>query len=118
MLTEKRKRGDIGEKRAEKFLRKRGFRVIDKNYQNKFGEIDLICRRGTCIHFVEVKTSFSWFNPEENMTKNKMFKIIKTANHYLMEKGIKHFSIYFDLVSVNFKKDKIALYPNINIDFN
>ena len=118
MITKNRIRGNLGEKKAEKFLVKRGFKIIDKNYQNKFGEIDIICKRGNCIHFVEVKSSFTSFMPEENMTKNKMFKILKTANYYLMEKGIMDFSIYFDLVSVNFKKQRVSLYPNINIDFS
>lgn len=118
MSTLKRRKGDLGEKKAEEFLKKRGFKIIEKNYQNKFGEIDIICRRGNNVHFVEVKSSFSSFLPEQNMTKNKMYKIIKTANYYLMEKGISELSIYFDLVSVNFNKRRVALYPNINIDFN
>ena len=118
MITKKRFKGNLGEKQAEKYLLKRGYKILEKNYQNKFGEIDIICRRGNSIHFVEVKSSFSWFAPESNMTKTKMYKILKTANYWLMEKGISELSIYFDLVSVNFKLKKVSLYPNINIDFN
>jgi len=118
MITQKRERGNLGESKAEMFLKRRGFRVTDKNYQNKFGEIDIICKRGNNVHFIEVKSSFTHYRPEQNMTKDKMFKIIKTANYYLMEKGLDYVNIYFDLVSVNFKRKTIALYPNINTDFN
>lgn len=116
MLTKNKLRGNLGELKAEKFLMKRGFKILNRNYQNKFGEIDIICRRGNCLHFIEVKSSFSYFQPEENMTKGKMNRILKTANQYLMERGITELSIYFDLVSVNFMKKKVALYPNVNID--
>jgi putative endonuclease len=116
MKTIKRVKGDLGEKKAEKFLRERGFRIVEKNYQNKFGEIDIICKRGNCLHFVEVKTSFTAFNPEENMTQNKMRKILRTANMYLFNKNLNDLSIFFDLVSVNFNKRVVRMYPNINND--
>ena len=54
MVTNIRKRGDVAEKKAGKFLKKRGFKIVAKNYQNKYGEIDLICKRGVCVHFVAV----------------------------------------------------------------
>lgn len=118
MFTEKRIRGNLGEKQAEKFLKRRGFRIIEKNYNNNFGEIDIICKKGNNVHFVEVKSSFSYFDPADNMTKSKMNKILKAANKYLMDKDLSEFSIFFDLVSVNFKKGRISMYPNINTDFN
>jgi putative endonuclease len=116
MITEKRKRGNMGEKKALQFLKTRGFKIIEKNYNNKFGEIDLICKRGGSIHFIEVKSSFTYYDPEENMTQRKMEKITKAANLYMLEKNIDQVSIFFDLICVNFKKRFVRLYPNINTD--
>ncbi len=116
MITEKRRRGDLGEKKALEFLRKRGFKIVQKNYQNKYGEIDIICKRGGGLYFMEVKSTFTFYSPEENMTRNKMNKILRTSNLYLLENNIEEIPVYFDLVSVNFKKGIISLYPNINTD--
>ena len=116
MITIKRRRGDIGEKKALEFLEKRGYKLLYKNYQNRFGEIDIICKKNNNLHFIEVKTSFSNFDPAENMTKDKMLKILRTANYFLMQSNLPELSIYFDLVSVNFKKKRISIYPNINND--
>lgn len=118
MLTTKRLKGNQGEKQAETFLKKRGFKLLIKNYQNKFGEIDLICRRGNSIHFIEVKSAFSYFDPAQNMTKKKLNKIIKTAQIFINQNNYNDLSYYFDLVTVNFKRKKIYLYPNINTDFD
>ena len=48
--------GIQGEKRVAQFLRQRGFNVIKRNYQCRFGEIDIIAENGEYILFVEVKT--------------------------------------------------------------
>ena len=57
MPSQKRKFGDIGEKEAESFLTKTGYRIIDRNYRIKnFGEIDLIGERRGKLFFFEVKT--------------------------------------------------------------
>src|SRR5690349_12372273 len=53
---EKRNIGNIGERRAEEYLRRRGFEILAKNWVCNFGEIDLICRDGDRLVFVEVKT--------------------------------------------------------------
>ena len=48
-------RGRWGEDRAADFLRDKGYRITDANWQCRFGEIDLIAEDGTCLCFVEVK---------------------------------------------------------------
>lgn len=54
--TEKRKTGDLGEDIAERFLVKRGFKILERNYLRKWGEIDIIAKKGGKLCFVEVKT--------------------------------------------------------------
>ena len=56
MNTVNKTTGLIGEKIASNFLRKKGFLILDKNFKLKFGEIDLVAKKGNTIHIVEVKT--------------------------------------------------------------
>lgn len=48
--------GKIGEETACKFLMKHGYQIITRNYWKKWGEIDIIAKKNTTVHFVEVKT--------------------------------------------------------------
>jgi Holliday junction resolvase-like predicted endonuclease len=54
--TEKRKTGDLGEKIAGRFLVSRGFEIVGWNYLKPWGEIDIIIKKKSKIHFIEVKT--------------------------------------------------------------
>lgn len=54
--TNKQKVGRIGEDVACKFLTKHGFKIIERNYLKKWGEIDIIAEKSGILHFVEVKT--------------------------------------------------------------
>ena len=57
MPSQKRKFGDIGEKEAEEFLVKSGYKILDRNYRVKnIGEIDLIAEKSNKLIFIEVKT--------------------------------------------------------------
>ena len=48
--------GERGEKLAARLLRRKGYRILERNFQTRFGEIDLIARKGDVLVFVEVKT--------------------------------------------------------------
>ena len=50
------KTGEKGEKLAARFLEKKGYTIIAKNFQTRFGEIDIICRNKEYLVFAEVKT--------------------------------------------------------------
>lgn len=60
--TDIKKIGDLGENIAVVFLEKRGFQIIDRNYRNKIGEIDIIAQKDDFYYVVEVKTLKIPFN--------------------------------------------------------
>ena len=56
MKTEKRRRGDYGERAALFYLLRRFYRVLARNYQADGGEIDLVAKRRGTLIFCEIKT--------------------------------------------------------------
>ncbi len=77
--------GKSGEDRVVAFLRSRGWSVIKRNYQCRYGEIDIIAENKEYIVFVEVKTRSmgSLASPAESVTYKKQQRIMLTARDYL-----------------------------------
>jgi len=103
--------GNIAEDKACKFLQKRGFEIIDRNFYSKFGEIDIVAVKNRVLHFIEVKSGKN-FEPIYAITPKKMDKIIKTVNYYLLKKRI-DFDYCIDALII--KKNSIELVENITI---
>ena len=78
-------RGKNGEDRVANFLRKNGYSIVFRNYQCRFGEIDIIAEKGEYILFVEVKTrkEKSFISPAEAVDKRKQQRMILTAQDYI-----------------------------------
>lgn len=76
--------GNFGENLALKHLADNGYKVLDRNFRSKLGEIDIIAREGNSLVFVEVKTrwSKSFGPPEEAITPWKIRRIIKAGQYY------------------------------------
>ena len=72
--------GRIGEKKAEKFLRKKRYKIIEKNYKTKFAECDLLALYGTLLVVIEVKTrsSVAYGNPADAVDFNNQRKYRKS----------------------------------------
>lgn len=66
--------GYIGENLAEKYLRGRGYEILDKNFTVRGGEIDIVARKGGVLVFVEVKTRTSDFFGEGNESVDRLKK--------------------------------------------
>lgn len=83
--SDNRQVGRHGETLAERFLEKEGHRVVEKNWQCKAGEIDLITRRGDHLHFVEVKARYDdrFGSPLLAVHAAKQYKIRRLAEIYL-----------------------------------
>ena len=94
--------GAAGEKAAAKYLRRRGYRIVARNYRCRGGEIDLIALDADTIVFVEVKTRREDLaaDPEVNVAYHKQKRITRAARYYLMEKGAQDRPGRFDVVAV------------------
>lgn len=81
----RRRLGDWGETVALKFLLRKGDRLVARNVRTRFGEIDLVTRRGSLTVFVEIKTrsSTAFGYPETGVNAAKQNKIIASAQAYL-----------------------------------
>lgn len=80
--------GDKGEDLAIKYLEKKKYEIIVRNFRTRFGEIDIIAIDEDMLVFVEVKVKSSnrFGEPADMITEKKLDKIKKTAKHYLQEK--------------------------------
>jgi putative endonuclease len=115
-------KGKNGEEMALEFLLKKGFKLIETNYENKIGEIDLIMIDEDWLVFVEVKLKVGdkFGTPEEMINKRKLAQIKRVAESYLvLEKNkIKKFNKFrIDAVCIvldeNDEINKINYYDNI-----
>lgn len=93
--------GPFGETCAAEYLREGGFRILERNYRSRFGEIDIIAENGQYIVFTEVKTRrvFSLAEPEEAVTPGKQKKIARTALLYL-QKNPTRLQPRFDVIGI------------------
>lgn len=103
MTSEKKKKGDMGEESACRFLESKGYKILARNFHTAWGEIDIIACHSSTIVFVEVKTRSSshFAAPEESVTLTKQDRMRRAAELWLAE----HFpndspQCRFDVVSI------------------
>ena len=115
--TESKKLGNLGEEISARFLEKRGYSVIERNYLRKVGEIDLICKKDEIIHFVEVKTvsretvsreTGDTYRPEDNLHKNKLLRLERAISLFIEENSIENDWEIMAVIVIIEKKSKIA----------
>lgn len=80
--------GDKGEEYAVKYLKKNKYKILERNYRKRYGEIDIIAENDGYIAFVEVKTRHqnSMTLPVEAVDRKKQQRLIKTAYTFLSER--------------------------------
>jgi putative endonuclease len=109
--------GDRGEQAAARFLRRKGMRIILRNYRTPRGEIDLVARDGETLVFVEVKSRRKG-SPVEAVTAQKQKRIATAAliflkKHHLLEHNVRW---RFDIVAVLWPEEQrhpdIQHFPN------
>ncbi len=112
---EKRTLGNFGEDMAALFLRRKGYRIVERNYSCKFGELDIIAQKGNYIVFVEVKLrkNADFAEAREFVTAAKQRRIISTAMLWLSQ-NVSNLQPRFDVIEVYAPKGKKTLLPKIN----
>mgnify|MGYP006269306337 FL=1 len=99
---EKKDLGKKGEEVALRFLKKKGYRVIEQNYVCKMGEMDIIAKEKDTLVFVEVKTrtSMAFGPPQLAVTPIKQRQLSKVALNFLKEKKLEDIKARFDVVAI------------------
>ncbi len=97
--------GREGEEVAAAYLVKKGFRLVQRNYRGRHGEIDLIAWDKGVLVFVEIKTSGStrFGAPETWVTARKQKRIARTALAYIHQNHLEHTDIRFDVVAIELR---------------
>ena len=94
--------GMLGERMADRYLRKRGYTILARQYENKWGELDLIATRDRSIIIVEVKTRRTDIAglPAEAVDANKQARITQTALAYLRRHDLLEQPARFDVIAI------------------
>lgn len=98
-----RKTGAEYEALAEQYLKSQGIKIIERNYRNRNGEIDLIGKNQEYLIFFEVKyrKNQKSGNPAEAVNFYKQKKICQVADYYRLTHGIGEFcAIRYDVISI------------------
>lgn len=97
-----RDKGRVGEKIAEKYLKSRGYRIVERNFETDLGEIDLIVTDDKVLIFVEVKarSSLEFGSPCESVDKRKQRKINMVAGQYIKRNMYFGVAVRFDVLEI------------------
>lgn len=100
--TQNKIKGYTGESIAVNYLQELGYTILETNYQNKLGEIDIIAKDGNRFVFVEVKARATarFGYPREAVNYKKQQKIQMVASIYLKSKGLSNVFTRFDVIEI------------------
>jgi putative endonuclease len=104
----KRAKGNVGENIVCRYLLSQKFRILDRNYLKKWGELDIVAEKGGAIHFFEIKSvtydslsEVNSYRPEENVHGLKVRHLRRIIETYLAETGLSGESeFYFHVICV------------------
>ncbi len=107
MQNQNQKIGEVGEEIAENYLKKKGYKILERNFKTKWGELDIVASHKKAIIFVEVKTLIkkinSEFLPEDEITFHKASQLQKMTQIYLYAKKLPlDIDQQIDIVAIEF----------------
>lgn len=120
--TQKQKIGGFGEDEAAQYLVKKGYKIIERNHRQKWGEIDIVAiSPDWVLVFVEVKALVAFekegISPEDNLTRDKLRKLQRTCQLYANshENLVNERGWQIDLVAIDVHEDHCEFrhYENI-----
>lgn len=108
--------GARGEQKAAEYLLSRGYRILERNFRCRLGEIDIVAHKSGAFVFVEVKSLAKRANlfasqddnalrPEDHMTPWKQNKVARLAEYYLAEKNFTDVPFQIDLIAIEYTDD-------------
>ncbi len=105
--------GKLGEQIGEDYLKKQGYKIIERNARSPFGEIDLIALHHGALVFVEIKTrrDYTFGYPEEAVDERKKNQLVRLASWYLARHPKLEPSVRFDVLAIQMEGEK----PNIRL---
>ncbi len=94
--------GDIAEEHAARYLAARGYRIRERNFRTRGGEVDIVAEQRGALVFVEVKarTSTGFMTPGQGVTATKRRRIIRAANTYISTRERRERVMRYDVVEV------------------
>ncbi len=111
--------GRAGERRAWRYLRRQGLRLIERNWRCELGELDLIARAGDTVVFIEVRSSGSERpfagSPEHTVGPDKQRRVARLAQAWLARSRWKPDGVRFDVVAMHRRgwlRWNVRHYPN------
>jgi putative endonuclease len=98
----RKRQGQEGEDRAASLLQEKGYRVVDRNFKSRFGELDLIVEKEDLLVFVEVRSRASdWFSsPLHTINWSKQRKVVFSAMDYIRKAHVRERPLRFDVISI------------------
>jgi putative endonuclease len=108
--------GELGERLAARFLwLEEGYRILHRNFKGpRGGEVDIVCRDGDTLAFVEVKTrrGTDYSRPADAVDAKKQRLIARGAMHWLRLLDRPDILFRFDVVEVNLEEGEV---PRLNL---
>jgi putative endonuclease len=100
--------GSRSERAAERFLRCHGYRIVARNYHCQYGEIDLVTVDGSCIVFVEVRSTEGTdpATAAASVGDAKQRRLTKLALHFLQKHRLLNHSARFDVLAISWPADR------------
>lgn len=100
------RRGDLGvcgEKLAARYLRRRGYLILEMRARDRTGEADIVCLRGSALIFVEVKTRRSRVRgiPELSVDRVKRERLTRFATRYALRHELREWRVRFDVIAID-----------------
>ena len=99
MITEKRRRGNMGEDFAAEYLEGKGYEIIERNFNTRLGEIDIIAKRGNTMVFIEVKRRKTIECAWGAITRSQIARLRRAAETYISRTGW-HGNARFDVIII------------------
>ena len=103
--------GKKGEEIAEKYLKSKHYKILEKNFSSRYGEIDIIALEKNEIVIIEVKTRTNeeYGSPAEAVDFRKQKHLYDTAKYYLYKKNLEKELVRFDVIEIFIEKEKIII---------